>query len=137
MAKFAPETHQKLLGHQSNCLSAPAEVSTWTKFCEIDLPRAVELENQELESEAEAEADEAEASNEIPYELAQFEIHLRQPVKIHNIRKRMQQEQQALSKQGTMQNFGLNLHSNSRLIIIIIFFLCNILKNKTFFSKTS
>ena len=102
MAKFAPETHQKLLGHQSNCLSAPAEVSTWTKFCEIDLPRAVELENQELESEAEAEADEAEASNEIPYELAQFEIHLRQPVKIHNIRKRMQQEQQALSKQGTI-----------------------------------
>ena len=35
-----------------------------------------------------------EVSNEIPYELAQFEIHLCQPVKLHNIRKRMQQEQQ-------------------------------------------
>ena len=41
--------------------------------------------------------EDVESSNEIPYELAQFEIHLRQPVKIHNIRKRMQQEQQASS----------------------------------------
>jgi hypothetical protein len=27
-----------LLGYQGNCLSAPAEVSSWTRFCEIDLP---------------------------------------------------------------------------------------------------
>ena len=39
--KFSPDIHQTLLGHQNNCLSAPAEVSTWTKFCEIDLPRAI------------------------------------------------------------------------------------------------
>ena len=50
----------------------------------------------EREKQATAEGSgDVESSNEIPYELAQFEIHLRQPVKIHNIRKRMQQEQQA------------------------------------------
>ena len=52
----------------------------------------------EREKQATAEGSgDVESSNEIPYELAQFEIHLRQPVKIHNIRKRMQQEQQASS----------------------------------------
>jgi hypothetical protein len=27
-----------------NCLSAPAEVSPWTKFCELDVPTAVRQE---------------------------------------------------------------------------------------------
>lgn len=79
---------QHLLGHQSNCLSAPAEVSTWTKFCEIDLPRATQ---EILQGEV--------SNRQIPFELAQFEIHLRQPVKIHNIRKRMQQAQMQQDKQ--------------------------------------
>lgn len=98
--KFCPEIHHTLLGHQYNCLSAPAEVSTWTKFCEIDLPRAIEREKQ---ATAEGSGD-VESSNEIPYELAQFEIHLRQPVKIHNIRKRMQQEQKASSSSENETN---------------------------------
>ena len=29
---------ESLLGYQGGCLSAPAEVSSWTRFCEIDLP---------------------------------------------------------------------------------------------------
>ena len=99
--KFCPEIHHTLLGHQYNCLSAPAEVSTWTKFCEIDLPRAIEREKQ---ATAEGSGD-VESSNEIPYELAQFEIHLRQPVKIHNIRKRMQLEQQASSSENGKRYF--------------------------------
>ena len=40
---------------------------------------------------------------ELPYELAQFETHLRQPVRLHNIRKRMQQdssEQIAVNENG-------------------------------------
>ena len=28
---------QDLLGFQQGCLSAPQEVSTWTKFCEVDI----------------------------------------------------------------------------------------------------
>ena len=66
-----------------------------------DLPTApIDHMFRILEREKEATAEgsgDVESSNEIPYELAQFEIHLRQPVKIHNIRKRMQQEQQASS----------------------------------------
>ena len=73
-----------LSGYQGNCLNAPAEVSTWTKFCEIDLPKATSkflLVPSRLDEP------------EIPLELAQFEVHLGQPVKIHNIRKRMQEDQ--------------------------------------------
>ncbi len=32
-----------LLGIQEGCLSAPAEVSTWTRFCEVDMIEAVEV----------------------------------------------------------------------------------------------
>ena len=60
----------------------------------------------EREKQATAEGSgDVESSNEIPYELAQFEIHLRQPVKIHNIRKRMQLEQQASSSENGKRYF--------------------------------
>ena len=39
--QLSQEPNQEILGYQGGCLSAPAEVSTWTKFCEVDLPRAV------------------------------------------------------------------------------------------------
>ena len=71
----------ELLGYQGNCLNAPAEVSTWTKFCEIDLPKAT---TKFLQASYQDE--------EIPRQIAQFEVHLGQPVKIHNIRKRMQED---------------------------------------------
>ena len=70
----------ELLGYQGNCLNAPAEVSTWTKFCEIDLPKATQKFLGFSQNE------------EIPRQIAQFEVHLGQPVKIHNIRKRMQED---------------------------------------------
>jgi len=106
IAKFAPKTHKKLLGYQNNCLSAPAEVSTWTKFCEIDIPQAIEREKQ------------SESKNEIPYELAQFENHLCQPVKIHNIRKRMQQAQQKLSEKVSVSNNSIQVTSNGAQVIL-------------------
>ena len=40
-SQLSQETNQEILGYNSGCLSAPAEVSTWTKFCEVDLPQAV------------------------------------------------------------------------------------------------
>lgn len=76
-----------LLGYQSSCLSAPAEVSTWTRFCEVDLPEAT----QRLIHGSSHQQDVVEG--EIPHELAQFETHLRQPIRMHNIRKRMQSSQ--------------------------------------------
>ncbi len=41
LIKWILGAEQKLLGFQGGCLSAPAEVSTWTRFCEVDFPRAV------------------------------------------------------------------------------------------------
>ena len=77
----ADPSDRMLLGYQGNCLEAPAEVSTWTKFCEIDLPRATQtFFEQQQQTEV------------LPFELARFEVHMGQPVKIHNIRKRMQQD---------------------------------------------
>ena len=83
IAELGNSSIQGLLGYQGNCLTAPAEVSTWTKFCEIDLPKATQTFLNH---------DENSSSSILPYELAQFEVHLGQPVKIHNIRKRMQQD---------------------------------------------
>ena len=34
--QLSQEPNQEILGYQGGCLSAPAEVSTWTKFCEVD-----------------------------------------------------------------------------------------------------
>jgi len=66
-----------LLGHMYGCLSAPAEVSTWTKFCEIEMPAACHaFFNSEVPH--------------LPVELSKFETHLDQPIRIHNVRKRMQ-----------------------------------------------
>eukprot|EP00088_Acartia_fossae_P025248 TRINITY_DN2606_c0_g1_i1.p1 TRINITY_DN2606_c0_g1~~TRINITY_DN2606_c0_g1_i1.p1 ORF type:complete len:598 (-),score=84.53 TRINITY_DN2606_c0_g1_i1:198-1991(-) len=71
----------ELLGHQYGCLSAPAEVSTWTKFCELDMPDACK---QFFTS----------ATPILPEELSKFEAHLKQPIRIHNVRKRMQKEKE-------------------------------------------
>lgn len=65
-----------LLGFQQGCLSAPQEVSTWTKFCEVDIHRSLEdLRNNR---------------DKLPEDLSRFESHLRQPVRMHNIREKMQ-----------------------------------------------
>jgi len=70
----------ELLGHMYSCLSAPAEVSTWTKFCEVELPDACQTFFSSDESV-------------LPEELSKFEAHLNQPIRIHNVRKRMQDAQ--------------------------------------------
>lgn len=53
-----------LLGEKSNCLKACAEVSPWTKFCEIALPSVVEKFVV------------GSADTDIPKEIIQLEIHL-------------------------------------------------------------
>lgn len=70
-----------LLGYQGGCLSAPAEVSTWTRFCEVDMPLATLAILL------------GDGNRLLPEELAQFETHMCQPIRMHNIRKRMQQQQ--------------------------------------------
>jgi len=85
---------QGLLGFQSGCLSAPAEVSSWTKFCEIEIPLSVETLM-------------AKETKQLPAELIKFEGHLGQPIRMHNIRDKMQ-------KSGKHQTF---VEGNSELVL--------------------
>ncbi|XP_052894627.1 glutathione S-transferase C-terminal domain-containing protein homolog [Anopheles moucheti] len=66
-----------LLGFKGNTLVAPADASLWTKFCEIDMIRCVE----DLLTFG------AKDGCTLPIELGQFESHLQQPLKSHNIYK--------------------------------------------------
>lgn len=73
----------ELLGFKKTCLKACAEVSQWTRLCEISIPLAVERFLQE-------------PCAEIPPEILQLEKKLGEPVKVHNDdklrRQKMQQE---------------------------------------------
>jgi len=72
----------KALGFRSNCLQAPAEMSIWTSFCEVEMPKSVK---QFLTSPTGDVVT-------MPATLVQFEAHLNQPIRMHNIVKRFQQE---------------------------------------------
>lgn len=73
-----------MLGFRQSCLSACAEVSTWTKYCEVELQASMNtFINYQMEND--------QSSFEIPIQLARFECHLSQPLQIHNINKRLQE----------------------------------------------
>lgn len=63
-----------LLGFKNTCLKACAEVSRWTRLCELDIPSEVEdhLRNP------------TEARLHLPAALLQLEHRLAEPVKVHN-----------------------------------------------------
>ncbi|VVC29165.1 Hypothetical protein CINCED_3A025171 [Cinara cedri] len=71
-----------LLGFRQGCLSACAEVSTWTKYCEVQLQASMNIFlNYKMTNDN--------IPFEIPIQLARFECHLSQPLRIHNINKRL------------------------------------------------
>ncbi|KAI5107743.1 glutathione S-transferase C-terminal domain-containing protein, partial [Silurus meridionalis] len=78
-----------LLGFKNTCLKACAEVSRWTRLCELDIPSAVEdhLRNP------------TEEQFHLPAALIQLEHRLAEPVKVHNDdklrRHKLQQQQNA------------------------------------------
>lgn len=74
---------EEILGFKRGCLAAPAEASVWTKFCEIDVLRFIERLMRR-------QGEEAEELEELDAELARFEMHLKQPVRIHNFAKVIQ-----------------------------------------------
>lgn len=78
MIKHSGEEWRHLLGFREGCLFACAEVSLWTKFCEIDIVQVVDNVLRTLPN-----------SNEIkiPEHLARFEEHFKQPVRMHNVDK--------------------------------------------------
>uniref|UniRef100_T1J0J5 Methyltransferase domain-containing protein n=1 Tax=Strigamia maritima TaxID=126957 RepID=T1J0J5_STRMM len=70
---------QKLLGFRGGCLTACAEVSLWTRFCEIDLL----ITTKQLLSTSSKKF-------HLPSDLLRLEKHLATPVRTHNIYKRRQ-----------------------------------------------
>ncbi|KAJ7327072.1 hypothetical protein JRQ81_016831 [Phrynocephalus forsythii] len=84
----------ELLGFKKTCLKACAEVSEWTRLCEISIPQAVE-------NILRGSADQQQT---IPEEILQFETKLGEPVRVHNddkIRRQKVQQQNAFVKKST------------------------------------
>ncbi|XP_053111082.1 glutathione S-transferase C-terminal domain-containing protein isoform X2 [Hemicordylus capensis] len=84
----------ELLGFKKTCLKACAEVSEWTRLCEISIPLAVEK----------FLAVSSDQHQNIPVEILQFEKKLREPVRVHNddkIRRQKVQQQKAFVKKVT------------------------------------
>uniref|UniRef100_A0A3P9JRA4 Glutathione S-transferase, C-terminal domain containing n=1 Tax=Oryzias latipes TaxID=8090 RepID=A0A3P9JRA4_ORYLA len=80
-----------LLGFKKTCLKACAEVSKWTRLCEIGIPSAVEdhLHNP------------GDVGKQLPLPVLTLESRLAEPVKVHNddkIRRQKLQEQKRREK---------------------------------------
>ncbi|XP_015432961.1 PREDICTED: glutathione S-transferase C-terminal domain-containing protein homolog [Dufourea novaeangliae] len=72
-----PKHHcRKLLGFKDSYLTACSEASVWTKFCEVDLIQTMKF----------LYADNT-IRNELPSNMARFECHMSQPVRLHNLYK--------------------------------------------------
>lgn len=82
--KYADESFKYLLGFKESCLNSPSEASPWTKFCEVDIvscTKNVLVFHEQIVSAG------CSVEYELPNEFGQFESHLNQPVKAHNILK--------------------------------------------------
>ncbi|XP_061573307.1 glutathione S-transferase C-terminal domain-containing protein [Cololabis saira] len=80
-----------LLGFKKTCLKACAEVSKWTRLCEISIPCAVEEHLQNPTDEA----------RQLPLSILTLERRLAEPVKVHNddkIRRQKLKEQRRSEK---------------------------------------
>ncbi|XP_063116662.1 glutathione S-transferase C-terminal domain-containing protein isoform X3 [Cavia porcellus] len=80
----------ELLGFKKTCLKACAEVSQWTRLCELTIPLAIE---NFLRASSEQPA-------AIPVEILQLEKKLSEPVRVHNddkLRRQKLKQQKAAS----------------------------------------
>lgn len=78
---FVNSQDHPLLGFRQSCLIACAEVSVWTRFCEVDVINSVKdtlLRNSQSYSEC------------IPVDVARLEEHLSHAPRLHNVRKHRQ-----------------------------------------------
>ena len=78
-----PKDFISLLGLKALCLKSCAEVSAWTKFCEIEIIEAAERLCQEA-----AHCQNDVTLSSLPEELLRFESHLKEPPIIPNVGKR-------------------------------------------------
>ncbi|XP_072191941.1 glutathione S-transferase C-terminal domain-containing protein isoform X2 [Excalfactoria chinensis] len=103
----------ELLGFKKTCLKACAEVSQWTRLCEISIPLAVEgFLTASLEH-----------CQTIPADILQLERKLGEPVRVHNddkIRRQKLQQQKAgakaavslLEKEATEEGKTVEVHGH-------------------------
>lgn len=82
VVKFANESYKYLLGFKESCLLAPSEASPWTKFCEVDI---LTCTKHVLIFHSQSESNAINGEFVLPNEFGQFESHLNQPVKAHNM----------------------------------------------------
>lgn len=80
-----------LLGHKGICLKSCAEVSVWTKFCEVEMPKFVSC-LQQIQRES--------VCGDVPYEIEKLENHMKQPPIIPNITKRRRQARKMSSSES-------------------------------------
>ncbi|KAM9857071.1 glutathione S-transferase C-terminal domain-containing protein [Aulostomus maculatus] len=85
-----------LLGFKKTCLKACAEVSRWTRLCEIGIPSAVEDHLQNPSNQY----------LQLPPSILTLERRLAEPVKVHNddkIRRKKLQEQRQNEKKDSVE----------------------------------
>ncbi|NXJ61330.1 GSTCD protein, partial [Rostratula benghalensis] len=103
----------ELLGFKKTCLKACAEVSQWTRLCEISIPLAVEGFLTTSPEQCQA----------VPPDILQLERKLGEPVRVHNddkIRRQKLQQQKAgakvavpvLGKEGTEEGKPVEMHEH-------------------------
>ncbi|XP_048189390.1 glutathione S-transferase C-terminal domain-containing protein isoform X2 [Perognathus longimembris pacificus] len=84
----------ELLGFKKTCLKACAEVSQWTRLCELTIPLAIENFLRESVEQPPA----------IPAEIFQLEKKLSEPVRVHNddkLRRQKLKQQKVAEKKRT------------------------------------
>ncbi|XP_053712876.1 glutathione S-transferase C-terminal domain-containing protein [Synchiropus splendidus] len=89
-----------LLGFKKTCLKACAEVSKWTRLCELDIPSAVE----------ELRHNPSSLDLQLPPSILTLEQRLAEPVKVHNDDKIRRQK---LKEQRRVENNKSNTESDS------------------------
>lgn len=98
-----------LLGFKKTCLKACAEVSKWTRLCELGIPFSVE---EHLRNPSDAET-------QLPIPILTLEQRLSEPVKVHNddkIRRQKLKQQKQNEKQSTQGSTDHGLaQTNDRL----------------------
>ncbi|KAK4818381.1 hypothetical protein QYF61_012060, partial [Mycteria americana] len=103
----------ELLGFKKTCLKACAEVSQWTRLCEISIPLAVEGFLTASPEHCQT----------IPHDILQLERKLGEPVRVHNddkIRRQKLQQQKAgakaavpvLGKEATEEGKTVEMHEH-------------------------
>uniref|UniRef100_A0A1B6C8G0 Methyltransferase domain-containing protein n=1 Tax=Clastoptera arizonana TaxID=38151 RepID=A0A1B6C8G0_9HEMI len=99
--KHSEKKWKHLLGFREACLFACAEVSLWTKYCEVD----VVVTAQELLSDQSS----CIRIPRIPENIVRFEEHLGQPVRVHNIGKIIEKNQENSIEHRFAEGWKLSL----------------------------